>query len=511
VALSVLPCLPVRNAARYNNCLERGAAEGAGRLVTMHRDYHAAVAYVQSLIRGSADAVSDAVASLPLGARSPEELLSIRRRRLARMRMFLGMLDHPEDAFHSVHVGGTSGKGSTAAFIHAILHAAGKDCGLHTTPYLQIPLEKLVIGDRYYPPSAFASLVNDLKPFVARMEAASPYGPLSYGELWVALTFACFARQGCEYGVVEVGHGGRWDYTNVLSSSVAVITSIGFDHMRSLGATLPAIAHHKAGIIKRGRPAIVGVVDPEAMDVIMAEASAQDAPLWRLGHEFRISSPRANGFDYHGRQWRITNVRPSLTGPHQIDNAALAIAAVEALGCLTEPEAQQAVPEGVRSVRFPGRLEVMQRGPTVVLDGAHNTQKVRALAVALGSLYPSRPLHLVFGALAAKQADEMLAILAPLARSIRTTAPTVYHKTAADPDQLASIASRFCSDTRSVANPPAAIDEALRAADQRDVVCATGSLYLVGEARERWISSADLLAAAERGAPAPRAKDEVSA
>jgi dihydrofolate synthase/folylpolyglutamate synthase len=374
---------------------------------------------------------------------SPDELLALRKRRRAHLRTFLERLGNPECAFRSVHVGGTSGKGSTAAFAHAILSAAGRRSGLHTSPYLQVPIEKLVLGDRYLRPSAFAALVEGMKPAIEEFGDKDSNGPVGYGELWVALTFLCFAQKCVEFGVVEVGAGGRWDYTNVLPSSVAIITSIGYDHIRSLGPTLADIAGHKAGIVKPGIPVIVGPLDEDSQRIIAQESVEKGAPMWRYGREFSMEPAADGGFRYRGLSWRLHDLRPSLVGAHQTVNAALAIAAIEALGCLDLREVEPAVRTAMATTRFPGRFEIMQGHPTVILDGAHNEQKTRALAVALREQLAkegSRRLTLVFGALASKSARDMLAALAPLSFRVITTAPTVYQKTSADPAELATLA-----------------------------------------------------------------------
>lgn len=464
--------------------------------------YDSAVAFLHSLIRGPA--TSDG-SGLPYGAASQRDLLAIRMRRMARMRFFLSHLGNPERSFLPFHVGGTSGKGSTAAMIHAILQRAGRRTGLHVSPYLQVPLEKLVIGDQYLGPSAFADLVDWMRPLLGEVSEISPYGPPSYGEVWVALTFACFERERVEAGVVEVGHGGRWDYTNVLTPAVSVITTVGMDHVRSLGPTLADIAHHKAGIIKYGRPAVVGRLDAVALEVVEAEASTMDAPMWVAGRDFDVAGDEHDleAYRYEGPAWSIGPFRLALAGRHQAENAAAAIAAVEASGVVPFAVARDAIPRALGSVRFPGRLEVMQRSPIVVLDGAHNVQKAEALARELDERYAGRRLILVFGALAAKQADDMLAILAPRAGRVITTAPAVYQKASADPHALRDAALRYAADAVAQPDPLRAIDLALDAARPDDLVCVTGSLYLVGAIRERWVSTESILAAAEAGLPPP--------
>ncbi|HEU0163456.1 MAG TPA: Mur ligase family protein, partial [Thermomicrobiales bacterium] len=194
--------------------------------------------------------------------------------RMGRLRAFLRHFGSPQDRYPIVHVGGTSGKGSTSTTIAAILTAAGYRTGLHISPYLQTPLEKLQLNGNLIDPEHFTSLVDRL---LAAHEAWIGGGgePLTYGELWMALTVFFFADAGVEVAVLEVGAGGRFDLTNVITPAVSVITSVGIDHTNTLGSTIEEIAWHKAGIIKRGIPAVTAATHPVALAIIRAEASAQ--------------------------------------------------------------------------------------------------------------------------------------------------------------------------------------------------------------------------------------------
>src|SRR5579859_7479594 len=212
-----------------------------------------AVAFTESLI-----------GPLPMtpAARTRSEMAAIGELRLRRVRRLLELLGNPERQFRVLHIGGTSGKGSTATLLASMLRAAGYRVGLHTSPYLQSAIEKLEADGRLIGPDDFADLVEACKPAIMRM-AADPDGAPTYIELWAALPLLFFARAGVEYGVVEVSAGGRFDGTNVVSPVVSVITTVGYDHMQSLGRHLTDIAWHKAGIIKEGIPAVTGAIQPE--------------------------------------------------------------------------------------------------------------------------------------------------------------------------------------------------------------------------------------------------------
>jgi dihydrofolate synthase / folylpolyglutamate synthase len=227
----------------------------------------------------------------PAHGKSPAEVRARAELRLARLRSFLAHLGNPHDRYPVVHVGGTSGKGSTSTAIAAILTAAGYRTGLHTSPFLQVATEKLAIDGQLISGNDFADLVDEILAEASRWVPV-PEGRLTYGEVWVALLATYFARERVDVAVIEVGAGGRFDLTNVVNPAVSVITSVGIDHTETLGATMPEIAWHKAGIIKGGAPAITTVTDPEALAPIEAEARAVGSALSRPVPGFQTDHPR---------------------------------------------------------------------------------------------------------------------------------------------------------------------------------------------------------------------------
>ncbi len=395
--------------------------------------------------------------------------------RLRRLAAFLGDLDHPERRVPVVHVTGTSGKGSTAVGIAALLTAAGLKTGLATSPYLQVATEKLQIDGRLISGAAFRSLVAEVEAaergMLARDAAAVP---LSYGELWPALALRWFDREAVDIAVVEVGAGGRLDPTNVVRPVASVITGIGLDHVATLGPTLADIAWHKAGIIKPGAPAIVGPLPPEAWPVVEREAYAAGADIVRVAAGDNDDAPPGVPFVAANQRLALTTVRVlAETGrldPARIDPAMLA------------------------NARLPGRLETMPQPitePAVMLDGAHNPQKMAALVAALrhGRTGGAAPPVVVFGALAGKATAEMLAMLAPLAGALVTTGVAVQGKEAADPGALAALANAigFAGPVAAVAEPTEAVAHALALAERcGGWVLVTGSLFLLGSVRGRW-------------------------
>ncbi|MDW7981862.1 MAG: folylpolyglutamate synthase/dihydrofolate synthase family protein [Thermomicrobium sp.] len=447
--------------------------------------YEWAVSYLRSLIQAPPG---------PPPGTPPDVVRARAQHRLERLRAFLRFLDDPHRAYPVVHVTGTSGKGSTAAFLASILTHAGYRVGLHTSPYLQVETEKLQIGGTLIAPERFAELVAELDDAVRRWVAQGGQ-PLTYGEFWTALVFAAFRSERVEIAVIEVGVGGRFDLTNVVDPAVAVITTVGLDHVRTLGPTLRDIAWHKAGIVKPGRPVITGVTEPDLLAVIRAEAEVVGAPLRVLewGRDF-------DAVVQDGTTWvvELTTGRRfplGLQGRFQAANAALAVAAVQALPpSLATRISERALARGLAETRFPGRFEVVQQAPLVVLDGAHNPQKLDALLEALDQLPAPRRRIVVFGVLDGHDALAMASRLATRATTAITTAPRAILREAADPEALARVFTASGVPALAIPQVESALDQALHLAEPTDHVLVTGSLYLVGQARERWYSSAAIIA-----------------
>jgi dihydrofolate synthase/folylpolyglutamate synthase len=424
--------------------------------------------------------------------RSPTEAELAQR--LERMRLFLSSLGNPHQRYQTIHITGTSGKGSTTAFIAAILAAAGYRVGSHMTPHVQVPTERFQVNGRYASSDDVADLVDRLWP----ESPAAPWS-LSYRELSVAMAFQYFADQGVDCAAIEVGMGGRYDYTNVIMPLAAAIVSVDYDHVAALGPRLEDIARHKAGIIKAHTPVITAVQNDAALRVITRTAQDQAAPLYRIGREVTYSGVRVRqegtSFTYASPWSSPLRMELAMLGRHQVINACVAAATVESIHNHL-PVSPSALAEGLRSVRLPGRLEVVQRSPTVILDGAHNPEKMRALAHALREIFPSRDhrLIVVVGLLQSKDAQQTLAPLLPHAEIVVCTAPVVQEKPATDPALLAHLAGLAGRQAHVIPNPEAALDYALDRARPHDTICVTGSLYLVGHLRARWIPPEAILA-----------------
>lgn len=414
--------------------------------------------------------------------------------RLERMRMLLRGIGNPERRYTTLHVTGTSGKGSVCTYLGAVLRASGWNVGVHSTPYLQTPVEKLQVAGRYASRQEFASLVEEFRRILPEGQAA--LDGLPYPALWVALTYLYFARRQVEAAVVEVSTGGRYDWTNTIAPAVAVVTTVGPDHLVTLGPTLADVAYHKAGIIKSGVPSVTGVRLPERR-YVEEEADRRGSRLLRLGAEFDYHVERCTiagtRFDYRGKGRCLDGLETGMLGRYQAFNAALAVAALHEFAGEHGSISEDSLRTGLREACLPGRMELIQRSPDVLLDGAHNPEKAAALAESLLDIFPERRLILVVGALSTKDVAGVLKPLAARTRLAYVTAPHVLGKAALDVDQLTRSATALGIPAQAEASPAIAVQRAMANAGPNDLVCVTGSLYLVGEVRRLWISDEQVL------------------
>ncbi len=420
--------------------------------------------------------------------------------RLDRITHLLELLGDPHNAYPSLHIGGTSGKGSTATMIAAILTQAGYKTGLHLSPHLQILNELYQINNHVTPTTRLVELYAEIKPAIAQVAAETPFGAPSYSEAQVALGFYLFQQEAVDTAVVEVGLGGTLDATNVLNAAVVVITSIGLDHTAILGDTVEEIASHKAGIIKPGQTVISGVRQPEARQVVAQRCRSQNAKLWQLGEDFDYQILDEGHFTLSMPAQTYLDLELGLKGDFQIANAACGIAAVLALPDFDIPET--AIRDGLRSAHIPGRMEIIQSTPLVILDGAHNPDKMETSSSYLNDLYGDRRRIVVFSLKSDKAADEILPLLLEGTDLLTLTAFRVKHLwEPMAPESLADIAQNLSPnlEIRIIADPLAAVEQALSEAGPDDLVWVTGSLYLVGDVREYWYPTETLIQRAEEG------------
>jgi len=429
--------------------------------------------------------------------------------RMNRLVRFLDRLGNPHRGYPIVHIGGTSGKGSTSTAMAAILHAAGYRTGLHTSPYLQVSTEKLQINGRLVDPGTFADLAGHLLDEHERW-IASGNEALTYGEAWIALTVLFFRHEKVEVAVVEVGAGGRFDLTNILTPVLSVVTSVGIDHTATLGPTIEDIAWHKAGIIKAGIPAVSAVLPPSAQEIIRQEAREVGADLTEVNAPLDIEDIEVTP----GRTWwteRATGFRYAigLGGGFQAANGQTAVIAARTLDAHGLPIGDESIRQGLLAASIPGRAELIPGSLPILLDGAHNHDKIEALARDLPRLLPvsegGRRIGVV-GALEAKNVDGMLELLTPHLDAIVATSPYVLAKQSRRGSDFADMIRNagFAGPVYSEEQPEQAIEQALAMAQRggKDAVLVTGSLYLVGNIRKRWYPDDDIVLA-QSSWPAP--------
>jgi len=406
--------------------------------------------------------------------------------RLERVEELLEALGNPHRAFRSVHVAGTKGKGSTTAMIEAVLRQAGHRTGMFTSPHLHTFRERIRIGGELIPEGDLASLVERMAPILrARPE-------LTVFEIITALAMGYFAEQKVDFGVFEVGMGGRLDATNVLQPVVAVITSISLDHTRVLGETLEAVAREKAGIIKPGIPTVTAPQRPEAMRVILDTCQERDAPAQVVGVDWhwRIVAADHSGqtltvyHSGHENAPEYPDLRIPLLGAHQLENACTAVAAIHVLRQQGVSIGEEALRRGLRNVHWPGRMEILGTRPLVVVDGAHNPYSAGRLLEALAEYLTYRRVILVYGAGITHNPQGQLAVLLPAVHAAYFT--QAHHAKATPPEKLQAMASALGQEALTTGSVREALKLALDAAEEDDLVLVTGSLFVVAEAREAW-------------------------
>jgi dihydrofolate synthase / folylpolyglutamate synthase len=407
---------------------------------------------------------------------------------LRRMDELLARLGDPHLKAKTVHVAGTKGKGSTSAMIASALTAAGYRTGLYTSPHLVDIRERVRVDGRLISRSELMRCVAKLKPEVEAVNAAARYGRLTTFEVLTALGFMYFAQKKVDFQVVEVGLGGRLDATNVVHPEVCAITTLGLDHTDVLGDTLAKISAEKAGIIKPGVPVVSASQELEAAQVIEDFCRRLDAPLVRVGREISYrgleQTDASQSIEIKGRL-ATYNIDIPLLGRFQQENAAVALGVLEVLVERAYHIKSENIEAGFRRVRWPGRFQQLRKRPVLIIDGAHNPQAARELAKALRDL-PPQTTHgkrvLVMGTSSDKDYRGVAAILAPLFDIVIATRSR--HPRALAPDILAKEFAKLGCDTQTSNSVAEAMRLVVELAGSGGMVCATGSLFIVGEALE---------------------------
>ena len=404
---------------------------------------------------------------------------------LRRVEELLSRLGNPHCIGRVVHLAGTKGKGSTAAMIASVLQAGGYKVGLFTSPHLHSFCERVAVNGQPILEESFARLATELAPHVQAVNQRATYGRLTTFEIITSLAFAHFRDEAVDFQVLETGLGGRLDATNVVSPEVCVITSISLDHTTVLGDSLSQIAREKSGIIKPGCLVVCAPQSEEVTRVIGETCLQRRAEVVWVEKEL---SWRRTGADLAGQSFvlastgRSYSLRIPLLGTHQLENAATAVAALEAVGQRGTSIDEESIRQGLASVRWPGRLEVLRRCPLVVADGAHNSYSAQRLAQALGEYFGYKRLILVLGTSVDKDLRGIVDALAPLAQEVIVTHSR--NPRAVAPEVLAAKFARFGIRPYTEGNVSSAVSRALDLAEEDDLICVTGSLFVVAEARE---------------------------
>jgi dihydrofolate synthase / folylpolyglutamate synthase len=417
---------------------------------------------------------------------------------LARMREWAALLGDPHQAYPVIHIAGTKGKGSVSALCASALQACGFRVGVYTSPHLQDYTERIQVNGQAIARAELVELVGELKPVIQSVPDITTF------EITTGIAFLYFARQAVDIAVIEVGLGGRLDATNIVSPLVSVITSLSYDHMELLGNTLAEIAGEKAGIIKPGRPVVVSPQQEEARQVVSRIAAERKSPLTQVGRDY-IFTPMEHSLEgqsfrfwssseqvkmdaflqgHQGNEWEPELFQISLLGLHQVENAATAYTALLVAQGAGLSLKKQCIKEGFLSAQWPGRFELLQQNPPVLIDCAHNRDSSSKLRQALDDYFPGRSIVMLLGASEDKDLEGIVAELVP--RAGQVIASQSIHPRAAEPERLVELAHQYGRPAKAIPRIEDALVEAIKAAGKEGMVVATGSIFLAAGVRFAW-------------------------
>ena len=396
---------------------------------------------------------------------------------LSRIRELLRLIGDPQKKLKFIHIGGTNGKGSTAAFLSYVLVEAGYKTGLFISPYIEEFNERIQFNNQNISNDELAEITSFIRPFAESMEDE----PTEF-ELYMAIACEYYARKECDIVVLEVGMGGEFDATNVIDSpEVAVITAIGLDHMQQLGDTIEKIAETKSKIIKEGCQAVLYKQAESVTDVIRNRCK-------EVGAELHISEPEKLDFigvDINSQRFNwpgYGELSISLIGSYQLTNVSVVLKVIEVLNDKGYNLTADIVREGLRKTKWPGRFEVIMKEPLFVVDGAHNPHGIRATAEGLKTVFKEEKLYIIFGVMADKNYDEMLDVILPFAKEVLAVTPD--NARALPAEKLAEIIRDKGVSSESFEKLNDAIDTAIERAGKSGKICAIGSLYMIGDIKK---------------------------
>ncbi len=405
---------------------------------------------------------------------------------LRRTKELLSQIGNPQLKAKSVHIGGTNGKGSTAAMVTSVLIASGYTTGLYTSPHLHTINERIRVDGKLISDEEFAALVTRLQLPVEVVNQKATYGRLTTFELLTALAFAHFAEKEVNFQVLEVGLGGRFDATNVIKPEVCIITSISLDHTEVLGNSLSEIAVEKAGIIKPGSVVVTSPQPDEADRVIKDACLDRGARLVRVGSDVTWTG---TSFTVNQQQLRVKGRMDSyelsipLLGQYQLTNAATAVAALEVLAEKGFDVSKEGILNGLARVSWQGRFQIISHHPLLVVDGAHNPDAVRKLRQSLEQYLSFDLAILVIGASSDKEIAGAISELLPLFGKVIATRSR--HPRAIAPVLIATEFAKHGVKTQVAEDVPTALSMARALAGDRDLICVTGSLFVGAEVIEQ--------------------------
>lgn len=405
---------------------------------------------------------------------------------LSTIRNILRFLNDPQKNYHTVHVAGTNGKGSTATYIASILREAGFSTGIYTSPHLVKFNERICVnGEQIRDDEVVAAYEAVNAVDIGKRKA-------TFFEIATAMAFYHFSRKKVDWAVIETGMGGRFDATNVVSPQVSVITNLSIEHTDYLGNTIKALAREKGGIIKPNTPVVTGVSQPSGLAVLKGLAKEKSAVFYQYKQDFSIrKNPKKPTLIYRGLHQSIKDLTTPLPGDHQKENLSLALAASELIfDKLKETDPRydltpELVGKGLSAAKWPGRLEVIQEKPLVILDGAHNLKAAQVLGKHLSSTLDGKKLTLVVGILDDKPHDTMLKSLVPCADRVIITKAKIDRSIETDILEQA-VKNIFDGDIQVIEDVKEAVTHAISTTSEDDAVCIAGSLYVAGEAKEKF-------------------------
>ena len=407
----------------------------------------------------------------------------------------LSLLDNPHLKTKVIHIGGTNGKGSTTAILSSILQSSGYEVGIYTSPHLVYFQERIKINHKLIPKTEVCQLLERIRPLITKVATTEGYQHPTFFEVITAMAYLYFYENKIDFAIMEVGLGGRLDATNVCQPLLSIITHIDYDHMDRLGNTLSEIAAEKGAIIKKETPVISAKQFKEARLVLQSIAKANTSPFYLLEQDITYSVLRTglngNDFHYQGIYKSFNNLHLPLIGKYQVENATLAIAATELLQQMHYSLTPKAIEKGLLKTEWAGRFEIINKNPFIILDGAHNPNGVIAFVNSLTRFFPNQYIIAILAIFSDKDFKNIIKSIVPFVNQViltmannprATPVPILVRETTKYIDRSKIIKQNTIDS---------AIETAVRIARPESVICITGSLYAVGEAKAYFLKQKD--------------------